>query len=272
MLLVFDIGNTQIKMGAYDGQELRGSWRMTTGRTQTSDEIGVQIFMMLNRGGIKPEMIEDVLIASVVPGLNHSFRHAVEHYLNREPVFVSTEYNIVIKNETENPREVGADILMDAIAGYKLYGGPIIIVDFGTATKFVVVTGKGALIAAVICPGIGISADALVGRTAQLPSVAIQKPEKILNSNTVKCIQAGLVCGNIGQAEYINAAIKEELHAMGEDNVRVVATGGFGKVLAAEIPSVDIYDPLLTLKGMKLYAEANPEAFVEAKKRYEAKN
>ena len=254
MFLVFDIGNTQIKMGVFDGENLVGSWRMTTSAQKTTDEYGIDLVMILRRNGIDSSAIDRAVVSSVVPHLNYSFLGAIRRYLKIEPLLVAPGIKTGICVKTENPKEVGADILTDAVAAYLLYGGPCIVVDFGTATKFITVTGKGELIAAVICPGVGISADALVNRTAQLPSVAIEKPEKILTSNTVKCIQAGLVYGNIGQVEYIVSRIKEEL---GEDGVKVIATGGFGSIIGTEAPSVDIYDPMLTLKGLRLLAEKN---------------
>ena len=254
MLLVFDIGNTQIKMGVFREKALIASWRMTTGSQKTSDEYGVDMLMMLQKDGIDPCGNSRVMISSVVPNIMHSFCSAVKAYIGQEPVLVAPGIKTGIFIKTDNPREVGADILTDAVAAYTLYGGPCTIVDFGTATKYIVVTGKGELIAAVISPGLGISAEALVGRTAQLPSVAIKKPPTILTSNTVECIQAGLVYGCIGQVEYIAAKIKEEL---GEPDMKVIATGGFGKLIAAETSCIDIYDRLLTLKGLQLIAEKN---------------
>ncbi len=254
MLLVFDIGNTQIKMGIFKGEELVGSWRMTTALKKTTDEYGIDFLNILDRNMVCIDDIERVIVSSVVPNLMYSFCGAIRRYLQHEPILVAPGIKTGICIKTENPKEVGADILTDVVAAYLLYGGPCIVVDFGTATKFITVTGKGELIAAVICPGVGISADALVSRTAQLPSVAIEKPEKIITSNTVKCIQAGLVYGNIGQVEYIVARIKEEL---GEKNVKVIATGGFGSIIGTEASCVDIYDPLLTLKGLRILAEKN---------------
>ena len=254
MLLVFDIGNTQIKMGVFQNKALVASWRMTTGNQKTSDEYGVDMLMMLQKEKINPKDISRVMISSVVPNIMHSFCSAVRNYIGREPMLVAPGIKTGMFIRTENPREVGADILTDAVAAYTLYGGPCVVVDFGTATKYIVVTGKGELIAAVISPGLGISADALVSRTAQLPSVAIRKPASILTSNTVECIQAGLVYGCIGQVEYIVAQIREE---MKEPELKVIATGGFGKLIAAETACIDIYDRLLTLKGLQLIAEKN---------------
>jgi type III pantothenate kinase len=254
MLLVFDIGNTNIKMGLFNEKTLVASWRMTTGALKTADEYGANIMMMLQKDHIDPKTISRVLISSVVPNIMHSFCNAIRVDIGVEPTLVLPGIKTGIFIKTENPKEVGADILTDAVAAYTLYGGPCTVVDFGTATKFIVVTGKGELIAAVISPGLGISADALGGRTAQLPLVAIQKPDSILNSNTVKCIQAGLVYGCLGQVEYIVNKIRDEL---GEPQMRVIATGGFGKLIAAETKSIDVYDPILTLKGLQIIDEKN---------------
>lgn len=254
MLLVFDIGNTQIKTGVFDGETLVGNWRMTTAARKTNDEYGIDIIMILRRNGIQPEQIDRVIVSTVVPNIMYAFNGAIRRYLKLEPIQVSPEIKTGIEVKTENPKEIGADLLTDAAAAYLLYGGPCIVVDFGTATKFINITEKGELIGAVICPGVGISAEALVNSAAQLPSVAIEKPDSILTSNTVKCIQAGLVYGNIGQVEFIVARIKREL---GLENVNVIATGGFGSIIGTEAPSVNVYDPLLTLKGLRILAEMN---------------
>ncbi len=254
MLLVFDIGNTNIKMGVFRSKELVASWRMTTGSLKTADEYGANMLVMLQKERITPDKISKVVVSSVVPDIMYSFCGAVRNYIGCEPVLIAPGIKTGIMIKTDNPREVGADIITDVVAAYNLYGGPCIIVDFGTATKYIVVTEKGEFIAAVFSPGIGVSADALTGRAAQLPSVAIKKPASILASNTVECIQAGLVYGYIGQVEYIVAKIKEE---MGLPDMKVIATGGFGNLIAAETSCIQVYDPMLTLKGLQIIAEKN---------------
>lgn len=261
MLLTFDIGNTQIKMGVFDKETLVGSWRMTTTAQRTSDEFGVNIVEILRRNNIAVGQIDKILVSSVVPGIMHSFLNAIEHYVGIEPIIVNVDMNTRVRVATKYPHDLGADLLTDAEAAYTLYGGPTVVVDFGTATKYIVINEKGELIAVVISPGIGISLDALVARAAQLPTVAIAKPDTILTNDTVPCIQAGLVYGTIGSVEYIVNKIKDELcannPALKPEDITTVATGGFGRVIALETKCIQKYDPMLTLSGLRLLADQN---------------
>ena len=257
MLLVFDIGNTQIKMGVFKGEQLINSWRMTTATQKTTDEYGSTIGMMLQMAHIDIEQIHSVVISSVVPHIMHYFCNAVRRYIGCEPLVIGPGIKTGIAIKTENPKEVGADLIADVAAACKLYGSPCLVVDFGTATKFEVINEKGEFIAAVFSPGIGIAADALCSRAAQLPMIEIKKPERILNSNTTLCMQAGLVYGYNGQVKYIVEQIKKE---MGIPDMQVVATGGFSKVFDGELSCIDVYDSNLTLKGLQIIASRNKKS------------
>lgn len=254
MLLVFDIGNTQIKMGVFKEERLIASWRMTTGATKTSDEYGIDIRMLLDCENIQVSSIDQVVISSVVPHVMHSFCNAVRRYVGREPLVIGPGIKTGICIKTENPKEVGADLIADVAAACEIYGAPCLVVDFGTATKYEVINEKGEFVAAVFSPGIGISADALCSRAAQLPMIEIKKPAKVLNSNTVECMQAGLVYGYIGQVQYIVEQIKKEMNL---PDMQVVATGGFSKIFANELSCIDLYDAALTLKGLRIIAALN---------------
>jgi type III pantothenate kinase len=189
-----------------------------------------------------------------VPNIMCSFTRVLEKYLGLEPIIVGPGTKTGLDIKAENPKEVGADRIVDAVAAYEIYGGPIIVIDFGTATTYDVVSEKFEFIAAITSPGIQISADALWSRAAQLPNIAIRKPRSIMARNTITSMQAGLVYGYIGQVEYIVQKIKEEMNNF---NVKVVATGGLGSIIFPETKVIDEYDILLTLKGLKIIYEKN---------------
>ncbi len=248
MLLAIDIGNTNITLGICKGEEWLTTFRMTTKIARTSDEYGMFILSLLNIHNIKTTEIEDVIVASVVPNIMYHFVNGIKKHLNKEPVIIGPGVKTGIAIQTDSPKEVGADRIVDAAGAYYTYGGPLIVIDFGTATTYDVVNGDGAFIAAVTSPGIQISADALWNSASKLPEIEIRKPESILAKNTVTSMQAGLVYGYIGQVEYIVRKIKEETKM----DMKVVATGGLAKIIFGETDAIDIYDPLLTFKGLKI--------------------
>ena len=253
MLLVFEIGNTEIKMGVFRDDDLVAYWRMITGSRKTSDEYGITMLTMLQQKNITPGDIDSIVVSSVVPHIMHSFLNAVRRYIGKEPFQVAPGIKTGICIRCDNPKEVGADLIADVSAAYTLYGGPCLVVDFGTATKYEVITEDGAFVAAVIAPGLGISAEAMCKSAAQLPAIEIKKPKKILTANTIECMQAGLVYGYIGSVEYIITKIKEEMN----QEMKVVATGGLGRVIVEETDVIDVYDPMLTLKGLRVIADKN---------------
>lgn len=249
MLLGIDVGNTNITLGAFRGDQLQGSFRMTTKLSRTSDEYGILICDLLEHNGLRVDDIEAVIIASVVPDIMYSFNSGIIKYLKKTPIIVGPGVRTGIKIITENPRQIGADRIVDAVAAYELYGGPVIVVDFGTATTYDLVLEDGSFAAGVTAPGIQTSASALWEAAAKLPKFEIIKPKSILARETISSMQAGVVYGYIGQSDYIIRQMKKE---SGLENVRVVATGGLGKLIADELELIDIYDKNLTLQGLRL--------------------
>ena len=254
MVLVVDIGNTNIVLGVYNNDELLGSWRMLTKNEKTADEYGMYILSLLQYNNINYKKISSAIISSVVPNVMHSFTNTMKRYFNIEPLIVGPGIKTGIMIKSENPKEVGSDRIVDSVAAYEQYGGPLIVIDFGTATTYDVISEHGEFLYGITSPGIQISADALWSKTAQLPNIEIKKPASILAKNTVTSMQAGLVYGYIGQTEYIIKKIKEE---MKDDRIKVVATGGLGRIISDETKYIDIYDPLLLLKGLKIIHDKN---------------
>ncbi len=251
MLLTIDVGNTNITLGVFDGKNLWATFRLTTKWQRTSDEYGAVILDLLEQNSIDKDRIADVIVASVVPNVMHSLVSAVIKYFDIRPVIVEAGIKTGIRIATENPRQIGADRIVDAVAAYELYGGPCLVIDYGTATTFDLVDEKGSFIAGVTAPGIQTSANALAGTAAKLPEVEIRKPKSILAQETISSMQAGLFFGQVGATEYIVKNMKKE---SGLD-IKVVATGGLGTIIANETDCIDIYDPTLTLQGMRLIYE-----------------
>lgn len=254
MILVIDVGNTNITYGVYKGKELAATFRMTTKQARTSDEYGMNIMELLRIHSVDREDLEGTIIASVVPNVMHALTGAVVRYLGTQPVIVGPGIKTGIRVVTENPRQIGADRIVDAVAAYEIYGGPVLVLDFGTATTYDLVSEDGSFAACIIAPGIRISAEALWEGTAKLPEVEIKKPKSILAQETVSSMQAGLVYGQIGQTEYIVSQVKKE---SGYDNLKVVATGGLGRLISEEAESIQFYNSTLTLEGLRIIYEKN---------------
>lgn len=254
MLLTIDVGNTNITFGSFRGDKLECTFRMTTKQPRTSDEYGILMAEMLRHHGMEPGQTEGVIITSVVPNVMHSLVGGVERYLGKTPMIVGPGLKTGIKIVTENPKQIGSDRIVDAVGAYEKYGGPVFVLDFGTATTYDLVNEKGEFMAGITAPGIRISAAALWEGTAKLPEIEIEKPASILAQNTVTSMQAGLVYGQIGQTEYIISQVKKE---SGFENLKVVATGGLGRLLSKECPGIDIYDRDLTLEGLRFIYQRN---------------
>ena len=252
MLLAVDVGNTNITFGVFGKENLEATFRMTTKLPRTSDEYGIAIKELLKAKGIDCNSIQDVIISSVVPNIMHSFQNEFIKYFDKKPLIVGPGVKTGIKLPIPNPNEVGADRIVDAVGAYYMYGGPVIVIDYGTATTYDYISSDASLLAAVTSPGIRISAKALWEDAAKLPEIEIKKPDSIMAKETISSMQAGLVYGYIGQTEYIIDKIKEEC---GESNVKVVATGGLGKLIADETKKIDIYDMDLTLHGLRIIYE-----------------
>ena len=254
MLLAIDIGNTNITLGVFDDRELLGKFRMTTMMSRTSDEYGITLRELLRNQNMNPDEIDAVIVASVVPDIMHSFSSAIIKYFGHKPVIVSAGIKTGIRVATENPRQTGPDRIVDAVAAYGKYGGPVIVLDFGTATTYDLVGVNGTFEAGITAPGIETSGRSLWGGAAMLPAIEIKKPKSILAKETISSMQAGLVYGAIGQTEYIVEKIKEE---SGYDDAIVVATGGLGRIIANETDIIDKYEADLTLEGLRLIYEKN---------------
>lgn len=252
MLLAMDIGNTNTTIGVFEGKELIATFRMTTKQQRTSDEFGIDLCSLLEHNKIKKEEIDSVITASVVPDVMYSLNRAISKYLSLTAVNVEYGIETGITIRTDQPAQVGADRVVDAVAAYEIYGGPVLVIDFGTATTYDVVSENGEFLAGITAPGIQTSAEALWSKAAKLPRIEIAKPKSILAKDTVTSMQAGLVYGQIGQTEYIVNQIKQEL---GLDQIKVIATGGLGVLLAHETNCIDHYDANLTLEGMRLIYE-----------------
>ncbi len=254
MILVIDVGNTNITYGVYKEKELVATFRMTTKQARTSDEYGMSIMELLRINSVEKEDLEGTIIASVVPNVMHSLTGAVTRYLKTPPLIVGPGVKTGIKVVTENPRQIGADRIVDAVAAYEIYGGPVLVLDFGTATTYDLVSEDGSFVACIIAPGIRISAKALWEGTAKLPEVEIKKPKSILAQETISSMQAGLIYGQIGQTEYIVSQVKK---ASGYDNLKVVATGGLGRLISEETESIQFYNSTLTLDGLRMIYDKN---------------
>ncbi len=254
MLLVIDIGNTNITFGVFKGDKLLGTFRMMTKLPRTSDEYGIMLRELVEHQGIVSTEINAAIVASVVPDVMHSFGSAMIKYFGIRPMVVSAGIKTGIRIVTENPKQVGADRIVDAVAAYTIHGGPVIVIDYGTATTYDVVGPDGTFEAAVIAPGIRTSAQAMWGQAAMLPAVEIKKPDSVLGRETIASMQAGIVFGQIGQTEYIVKKIRQE---SGYTNAKVVASGGLGNIIAGETDVIDVYDPQLTLKGLRIIYERN---------------
>ena len=257
MILVIDVGNTNMTMGVYHGEELRATVRIMTKTPRTSDEYGVLLTQLLINNKIAAEQLEGSIIASVVPDVMHSLTGAIVRYTKTKPVIVGPGVKTGIKVVTEDPRAIGADRIVDAVAAYEKYGGPVLVLDFGTATTYDLITQDGKFAAGITAPGIRICSEALWTQTAKLPNIEIKKPKSILAQETISSMQAGLMFGQIGQTEYIIRKVKEE---SGIENLKVVATGGLGRIIAEETDAIDIYDSSLTLDGLRMIYEKNRRA------------
>ena len=254
MILVIDVGNTNLTIGVYEKEVLKATFRMMTKTPRTSDEYGVMLTTLLSTKGITTQMIEGCIVASVVPDVMHSLTGGITRYIGVKALIVGPGLKTGIKIVTENPRAIGADRIVDAVAAYEKYGGPVLVIDFGTATTYDLVTAEGHFAAGITAPGIRISSEALWSQAAKLPKIEIKKPKSILAQETITSMQAGLVYGQIGQTEYIIRKVKEE---SGLAELKVVATGGLGRLISEETESIDVYDSALTLDGLRIIYEKN---------------
>lgn len=254
MIICLDIGNTNIKYAVFDGDNLLLSFRVATEHKKTSDEYGGQLLSILGNNNLNASDITGGIISSVVPQLDYTLEKMCRVYLNIKPLLLAPGLKTGLNLKVDNAKEVGADRVVNNVAAVKKYGYPLIIIDFGTATTFNVIDSKSEFIGGVIAPGIKGSLDSLVNGTAKLPRVEIERPASVIGKNTVTNMQSGIVFGFAGLVEYIVKKIKRE---MKEENVTVVATGGFSEIIAKEISCIDKVDKFLTLDGLKYLYNLN---------------
>lgn len=254
MVLVIDVGNTNMVFGLYEGDELISTWRMSTEMAKTADEIGITIRSFFEDEGKDVKNVEGVIIGSVVPNIMYSLTHSINKYIGIEPMIVSADMKLDLVIVRDDPKTAGVDRVIDLVAAKELYGTPAIVIDYGTANTFDVVNEKGEFITGFISAGVKICAEALYQRSAQLPKVELVAPQTFLAKDTISSLQIGIVAGRIGETIHIIETLKKELNI---PNAKVVATGGLAKIIDPDNKIFDICDPILTLKGLKIIYEKN---------------
>jgi type III pantothenate kinase len=248
MLLAIDIGNTNIVLGVFEGSRLKGNWRIATSLAKTSDEYGILVLDLFHANGLRIDRIDGVILSSVVPPLTPIFVETSRRYFHSDPLIVDGTMDTGLINRYEPPRDVGADRIVNAVAAYRRYGGPIIIVDFGTATTFCAVNRKGEYLGGAITPGITISSEALFQRASKLPKVELVKPKSVIGQDTVSSIQSGMLYGYAGLVDAMVLRMKKELGP----GTKVIATGGQARLILSETKTIHKVRPDLTLEGLYL--------------------
>lgn len=255
MILVMDVGNTNIKLGVYDNDKLIKSWRVSTEAKRTADEFGMILYDLFETKGVAFKAIDGIIVSSVAPMLNYTVEHMCTYYMKKKPIFVDAQLKTGLKYKYYNPFELGADRIVGAVAAHYIYGGPIIVVDFGSATTFNAVTEDGVFLGGLICAGIKTATESLVNTAAKLPRFELIKPQYIIGRSTIENMQAGAALGYAGQVGYIVDKIKE---VKGMENSKVIATGGLSElVVSTDSSIIDTVDRSLSLKGLKILYDLN---------------
>jgi type III pantothenate kinase len=257
MLLVADVGNTNIVLGVYEGRKLLMDWRLSTTPHRTADEYGVTLINLFEKSNLNYKEVEAIVMSSVVPNIMYSLEHSIRKYFNLDPLIVGPGIKTGINIKYDNPKEVGADRIVNAVAGLEIYKRSLIIIDFGTATTFCAIGEKGDYYGGAITPGIKISSDALFERAAKLPRIELTKPSTVICKNTVQSMQSGIINGYVGQIDYIVNKMKQEMKKLGESEPYVVVTGGLSKLVTSDSLTIDEANPSLTLEGLRIIYEKN---------------
>ncbi|MEO6914023.1 MAG: type III pantothenate kinase [Candidatus Baltobacteraceae bacterium] len=254
MLLTIDVGNTETKLGCFenDTNTLLHHWRVTTESRRTADEYGVFFTQLFATAKARIETLDSIVIASVVPNLDQILTDACRRFFTLDPVFFKPHRQRLIPILTERPGEVGADLVAAALGAREKYGAPLLVISFGTATVFMAISPAGEYLGVAIAPGIAISIDALVGRTAKLPQIALEAPGNAIGRNTIEALQSGIIYGYVGQTEALVSRMRAELGV----DARVIATGGLASVVARHTKTIDAVDPHLSLLGLRLFHQS----------------
>jgi type III pantothenate kinase len=259
MLLAFDVGNTNIVLGVFKEGKLIQNWRLETDNNKSADEYGMIVNQLFNYEGLNMKDINDIIISTVVPSVLYTLQHLSMKYFNKRAIVIGPGIKTGLTIKYDNPKQVGADRIVNAVAGLAKYGGPLIIIDFGTATTFCAITENAEYLGGTIAPGIKISSDALFEKTAKLPRVELESPGQVICRNTIQSMQSGLVYGHMGMVDYIVKKMKGELQNLSSTSKipRVIATGGLATLIETGVDCIDSVDRMLTLEGLQLIYEKN---------------
>lgn len=259
MLLAFDVGNTNIVLGVFKNGKLIQDWRIETDNKKSADEYGMIINQLFAHEGLDVKEIKDIIISTVVPSVLYTLQHLSRKYFNCKAIVIEPGVKTGLQIKYDNPKQVGADRIVNAVAAYAKYGGPLIVIDIGTATTFCAISDKAEYLGGTISPGLKITSEALVEKTAKLPKVELEEPGHTICKNTNEAMQSGLVYGHMGMVDYIVKKMKKELgDYCGTDKpIRVIATGGMANMIASGVDCIDIVDRMLTLEGLEIIYEKN---------------
>ncbi|MEA4922979.1 MAG: type III pantothenate kinase [Eubacteriaceae bacterium] len=259
MLLAFDVGNTNIVLGVFKDGELIQNWRLETDNNKSADEYGMIINQLFSYENLQMNQVEDVIVSTVVPSVLFTIQHLSQKYFNRRAIVIEPGVKTGLLIKYDNPKQVGADRIVNAVAAFNKYGGPLIIIDFGTATTFCAVNEKQEYLGGTIAPGLKIASDALFEKTSKLPKVELEPPGQVVCRNTIQSMQSGLVYGHMGMVEFIVKKMKEELEKVSSAgaSVKVVATGGLATLIDSGTDCIDHVDKMLTLEGLEIIYEKN---------------